>query len=177
MALLKPFWRNISFEVFKDLHNRPQKAQQLSDLLETNIDQLLILTQTELLPYLVLTKKRDILERVAAARNTNVQDVCVQPKANMASILTILFLHSADDIENEDMENSAMDLLCESVPEFQSTDLQTLIKQDPTLIAFNILKAAAVEEGSKKQRVSNLWLCPLARLMSRRSIESSRSML
>ncbi|KAK8195018.1 uncharacterized protein BKA78DRAFT_366770 [Phyllosticta capitalensis] len=157
MALLKPFWRNISFEVFKDLHNRPQKAQQLSDLLETNIDQLLILTQTELLPYLVLTKKRDILERVAAARNTNVQDVCVQPKANMASILTILFLHSADDIENEDMENSAMDLLCESVPEFQSTDLQTLIKQDPTLIAFNILKAAAVEEGSKKQRIHRVF--------------------
>ncbi|KAK7608921.1 hypothetical protein JOL62DRAFT_524081 [Phyllosticta paracitricarpa] len=155
--LLKPFWRNISFGVFKDLHSCPQKAQQLSDFLEMSIDQLLVLTQTDLLPYLVLTKRRDILERVAAARNTNVQDVCVQPKANMASILTILFLHAAEDMESEDIESSAMDLLCESVPEFHTTDLQTLIKQDPTLIAFNILKAAAIEEGPKKERIHEVF--------------------
>ncbi|KAK8184448.1 hypothetical protein BC567DRAFT_246964 [Phyllosticta citribraziliensis] len=157
LELLKPFWRNISFEVFKDLHSCPQKAQQLSDFLEMGIDELLILIQTDLLPYLVLTKRRDILERVAAARKTNVQDVCVQPKANMASILTILFLHAADDVGTEDIESSAMDLLCESVPEFQTTDLQTLIKQDPTLIAFNLLKASAIEEGPKKERIHEVF--------------------
>ncbi|KAK8173648.1 hypothetical protein IWX90DRAFT_148777 [Phyllosticta citrichinensis] len=157
LELLKPFWRNISFEVFKDLHSCPQKAQQLSDFLEMGIDKLLILIQTDLLPYLVLTKRRDILERVAAARKTNVQDVCVQPKANMASILTILFLHAADDVGTEDIESSAMDLLCESVPEFQTTDLQTLIKQDPTLIAFNLLKASAIEEAPKKERIHEVF--------------------
>ncbi|OJD39951.1 protein kinase rad3 [Diplodia corticola] len=168
--MLRPFWRNVGFEVFKDLCVRPQKAQSLSDLLETSVNQLLLLTQREVIPYLVLMKKKDVLKRVAAARQTTVQDVCLQPKENLAAILATLLIHPADDIET-----STSALLCESVPDFEKEDLSSLIKLSPTYIACDILKASAGEEGARKKEIHRAF-CTFAALSlcERRSGTSSR---
>lgn len=156
--MLRPFWRNIGFEVFKDLCVKPQKAQLLSDLIETSVNQLLVITQREVLPYVVLTKKKDVLKRIAMARNTTVQDVCLQPKENLAAILATLLMHPSDDIET-----STAALLCESVPDIDKEDLTTLIKTDPTDIACEILKASAGEEGARKKEVSRIGLINIAK--------------
>lgn len=146
--MLRPFWRELGFEVFKDLCVLPQKAQLLSDLLDTSVMQLLERTQREVLPYLVLDKKRDVLKRIAVARGTTVQDICLQPKENLTAILARLLMHPADDIET-----SATAILTDSVPEFAKEDLSSLVKTQPVLIACEILKAAASEESATKKQV------------------------
>ncbi|KAL0265042.1 serine/threonine-protein kinase M1 [Diplodia seriata] len=150
MEMLRPFWRNVGFEVFKDLCVRPQKAQLLSDLLETGVNQLLLLTQKDVLPYLVLMKKKDVLKRIAAARQTTVQDICLQPKENLAAILATLLIHPADDVET-----SAAALLCESVPGLGKKEFTELVKITPTYVACEILKASAGEEGARKKELCN----------------------
>ncbi|KAF2813925.1 protein kinase rad3 [Mytilinidion resinicola] len=148
--MLRPFWRSIGPTVIKDLQTRPQKAQQLSELLGMSVNQMLLMTQTETLPYLVLTKKKDVLQRIASARGTSIQDVCTQPRKNLAAILALLLRQQSPDVEK-----SAMDTLVEIAPAFQENDndLSSWIKLEPILVACELLKAAAEEDESKKPQV------------------------
>lgn len=138
--------------MFKDLCVLPQKAQLLSELHDTTVNHLIERTQKEILPYIVLDKKRDVLKRIAAARGTTVQDVCLQPKENLAAILARLLIHPADDIES-----SATAILTDSVPEFANEDLSSLVKIQPILIACEILVAAAMEESAAKKQVRIIY--------------------
>ncbi|KAF2086780.1 putative phosphatidylinositol 3 and 4-kinase [Saccharata proteae CBS 121410] len=149
--LLKPYWSSVAFEVVKDLIARPQKAQRLSDLLEISVNQLLLMTQVETLPYLVLTKKKDVLKRIASARGpkTTIQDVCMQPRRNLAAILSKLLLHPSANIEA-----TAVDILSEVAPAFADFDLSNLIQTEPVLIACEMLKAAVGQEEEKKKEAS-----------------------
>ena len=148
--LIRPFWRSIGIIVIKDLQTRPQKAQQLSELLELSVSQMLVITQTETLPYLVLTKKKETLQRIALARGTSVQDICMQPRKNLAAILALLLRQPSNNIEK-----TAMDILVEIAPEFQENgnDLSSWIKLEPVLVACELLKAAAEEDSTKKPQV------------------------
>ncbi|TKA57007.1 hypothetical protein B0A49_10588, partial [Cryomyces minteri] len=149
-VLLRPFWRSIGITVLKDLQTRPQKAQHLSDWLDMSVNQFLLLTQTETLPYLVLTKKGHVLQRIAAARgsDTAVLDLCMQPRTNLAAILALLFLQPSPDIER-----FALNTFCEVVPKLSESDLLGLIKLEATLVACEMLKAAGDEDSSRKPKV------------------------
>ncbi|KAH7045160.1 hypothetical protein B0J12DRAFT_669729 [Macrophomina phaseolina] len=166
--LFRPFWRELGFEVFKDLCVLPQKAQLLSELHDTTVNHLIERTQKEILPYIVLDKKRDVLKRIAAARGTTVQDVCLQPKENLAAILARLLIHPADDIES-----SATAILTDSVPEFAKEDLSSLVKIQPILIACEILVAAAMEESAAKKQIHQAFYT-FAALAERRTGASGR---
>lgn len=147
---MRPFWKDIGFEVFKDFCVRPQKAQQLADLVEMPVNQLLIHSQSAILPYLVLMKKKDVLNRLAKVRCTTVQNIFLQEPRILASTLAMLLMHPADNIEK-----SVTALLCESIPEFAKEELSGIVKMQPVLVASEILKAAAVEEGEgRKKEVS-----------------------
>ena len=151
IELLRPYWRSIGFAVIKDLHNKPQKAQHLSDLTEQSVPSLLLATQTEILPHLVLTKRKDIIQRIATARQTSIQDVLIQPRKNLASILALLICQPVADIEK-----STMDALLAIAPAFQENNrvLSDWVKLDPTLIACEILKSAADQHSSRREQVS-----------------------
>ncbi|KAF2178853.1 hypothetical protein K469DRAFT_598368 [Zopfia rhizophila CBS 207.26] len=147
---LRPFWRNIGFAVIKDLHNKPQKAQQLSDLLGMTVNQMLQMTQMETLPHLVLTKRKDILQRIATAQKTSVQDICTQPRKNLAGILALLLCQPVADVEK-----GAMDALVAVAPAFRenNNDLSSWVRLEPVLVACEVLKAAAEEHESKKPHI------------------------
>ncbi|KAF2473193.1 uncharacterized protein BDR25DRAFT_257421, partial [Lindgomyces ingoldianus] len=147
VELLRPFWRSIGFAVIKDLHNKPQKAQQLADLTEQSVNSMLLSTQTETLPYLVLTKRKDILQRIATARGTSVQEICTQPRRNLAAILALLLCQPVEDVER-----SAIEALVAIAPGFQDKnhDLSTWIKVEPVLVACEVLKSAADQPVSRK---------------------------
>ena len=151
--LLKPFSRSISISVVKDLLIRPQKAQQLADLLRVGVNQYLLTTETETLPYLVLAKRRDILERLAAAHGpeTTVQDICMQPRANLVATLSLLLLEPASDVET-----NVMHALCEVAPGFADYDLSSLLKLDSVLIMCEMLKAAGDANVARKPQVSKI---------------------
>ncbi|OCK82203.1 hypothetical protein K432DRAFT_473031 [Lepidopterella palustris CBS 459.81] len=156
LDLLRPFWRNIGITVIQDLQTRPQKAQQLCDLLGLSVNQLLVMTQTETVPYLVLTKKRGVLQRITTAcaiaerrPNMQIQDLCTQPR-NLAAILALLLYQSSGDVEK-----TAMDTLVEVAPAFQENgnDLSSWVKLEPVLVACELLKALAEQDITKKPQI------------------------
>ena len=73
-------------------------AEQLCDLLGMKVDGFLRLTEIHVLPYLVLTRKRDIICRIGASRNEGESafDVCSE-KNNLAAILAFLLSQESDN--------------------------------------------------------------------------------
>lgn len=151
--LLSPYWKVIGFSVIKDLVNKPQKAQQLADLTEQSVRQLLVQTQADTLPHLVLSKRRDIIEKIAHARKTSIAEVLTQPRANLARILALLLSQPVADVERH-----AMDTLAAVEPamrEGSNNKLEAWVALDITGIAIEILLLSADQEGSRKKSFYN----------------------
>ncbi|KAI4730691.1 hypothetical protein E4T49_01590 [Aureobasidium sp. EXF-10728] len=148
-TLLKPFYRSIAVAVIQDLTTKPQKAQQLSEFLGMSVSHFLLLTQRDTVPFLVLTKKKDILRRIASARSaeTSIQDICLQPPANLAAVISTLLYQPSSDVEG-----NATRCLAEIAPGFQNSDLGSLIRSDPVLIACEMLKTAGDEDDSNASK-------------------------
>ncbi|KAK5718407.1 serine/threonine-protein kinase M1 [Elasticomyces elasticus] len=137
--LFEPYWSTISVAIVQDLLTRPQKAQQICDLLGTDINNFLLTTQRFTVPNLVLTKRRDVLQRIAAARGTaNVSDLIVQPKINLAATMSLLLTQATNDPEEATLE------CLDSVGSiFRGQDLKNFIKIDAPMVAFEMLKRTA----------------------------------
>ena len=146
--MFSPFWRTIAITVVRDLQRRPQVAQQMSDLLAMSVTDFLRLTQYYTTPYLVLTKKCDILQRVAGACGRSIKDQCMDHN-NLAAILACILLQPL-----KDAEETIMGLLRSVSPEFDHVDCGELIKGEPMLTASELLKAASEEDDLKRSRVS-----------------------
>lgn len=146
--LLGPFWGTIALSVVQDLHTRPQKAQQFCDLLKTDVNHFLVITQRDTVPTMVLTKKRDILQRIAAARSCSIQELCLEPVANRAATLALLLAQPATDLEE-----AAVDCLAEVAPSFRGVDLSILIKPDPIAVACEMLKHSGDAPEQRKSRL------------------------
>ncbi|KAH8732219.1 hypothetical protein GQ44DRAFT_602205 [Phaeosphaeriaceae sp. PMI808] len=147
--LLQPYWRIIGFSVIRDIINKPQKAQLLADLTEQSVRQLLILTQAETLPHLVLTKRRDIIEKIAQARKASIGEVLTQPRRNLAKILALLLCQPVSDVESSAME--ALATIEPAIREGSNNKLGSLIAADITGVAIEILMLAADQDESKKK--------------------------
>lgn len=64
----------IAIPTVEDVVKRPQKAQNLVDLIGTSVDNYLCTTQIETLPYLVLKRRNDILQRIVQAREVELKE-------------------------------------------------------------------------------------------------------
>ena len=131
-----------------EIQRRPQIAQQLSDLLGMTVSEFLLFTQTYTIPYLVLTKKRDILQRVADSCNRSPKTLCME-HSNLAAILACILLQDSDN-----MENMIMVLFAAVSPEFSKIDYTELLKAEQPLTASELLKAAGEDDDSKRKKVS-----------------------
>jgi len=147
--LLRPYWRIIGITVVKDLQRRPQRAQQLSDLLGLSVNQLLVLTQAETLPYLVLWKRQDILQRIAGARgpDATIWSMCMQPR-NFTAIISLLLVQ-----QPANFEATVRETLGQFNREYKHEEIVEILKNDPISLACEVLKAAGDEEGTGKARV------------------------
>ena len=148
MRLLMPYWRTIAPHVVKDILRRPQVAQHLSDLLAMSVSEFLCLTQVYTVPFLVLTKRRDILQKIADACGYTIMQLCMDHN-NMAAILSCILLQPFEDMENviEALFNAAS-------PDFSQLDHIDIIRAEPILTASELLKAASEDNPSLKSRVS-----------------------
>ncbi|KAF2673965.1 hypothetical protein BT63DRAFT_422071 [Microthyrium microscopicum] len=137
--LFAPFWRNIAPSVVRDVLSCPQKAQQLSELLQLKggVDELLVLTQTETVPYMILTKRHDILARIVDARPdiSSIEALIMEPKRNLACVLSKLLL------EVDGSEPKAASLLQEAAPHLKGKFTE-LVQLEPNNTACEILKTA-----------------------------------
>lgn len=151
--LLRPYWKVIGFSVIKDIVNKPQKAQQLADLTEQSVRQLLVQTQSDTLPHLVLSKRRDIIEKIAQARKAAVVDVLTYPRVNLAKILALLLSQPVPDVERTAMETLAA--VEPAIRDGSNNRLESWVALDITGIAIEILLLAADQEGVRKKPFYN----------------------
>lgn len=124
-------------------------AEQLCELLGMKVDSFLRLTEVHVLPYLVLTRKRDIICRIGAGRTEGETpfDVCSE-KNNLAAILAFLLAQ-----ESNNPEVMIMSLLAEIDPAFKGRTLAELVRIEPILIACDLLKSLGAAGEQNKERV------------------------
>ncbi|KAL2019577.1 hypothetical protein VTK56DRAFT_9474 [Thermocarpiscus australiensis] len=145
--LFQPFWASLAFSVVKDLVSKPQTARMVADLLQMSVSELLIMLQKHALPWLVLTKKREVIQKIAEARGeTETWQPCLDP-ANLPSILALLLAQDAPDIAGH-----AMSLLTHVSSHFDRFELVELLRTDPHMIALELLKAGAEANEARKLR-------------------------
>lgn len=145
--------------------------QLLADLTEQTVRQLLLLTQAETLPHLVLTKRRDIIDKIAQARKASVGEVLTQPKRHLAKVLALLLCQAVPEVEK-----SAMDTLAAIEPairEGSNNRLETLITADITGVAIEILLLAADQDESNKKLVRSRPVLKYCNANHRSTIEDS----
>ncbi|KAL6169979.1 serine/threonine-protein kinase M1 [Exserohilum turcicum] len=155
MQLISPYWKVIGFSVIRDIINKPQKAQQLADLTEQSVRQLLVQTQSDTLPHLVLSKRRDIIEKIAQARKASVIDVLTYPRVNLAKILALLLSQPVADVERTAMETLAA--VEPAIRDGNNNRLESWVALDITGVAIEILMLAADQEGVRKKPFYNAF--------------------
>ncbi|GIK07921.1 serine/threonine-protein kinase M1 [Aspergillus viridinutans] len=168
-GLFRPFWRTLSITVVKNFQSRPHMAEQLCDLLGMNVDDLLRLTEVHILPYLVLTRKRDVITRVGAAYKDvkTPFDICSE-KNNLAAILAFLMSQPWSD-----PEGMIMSVLSDIDSAFGGRTLAELVRTEPILIACDLLKGLG-DSGSEKCARFHRALHLLAALVPRKSTATSK---
>lgn len=112
-------------------------AEQLCDLMGMKVDDFLRLTELYILPYLVLTQKRDIISKVGATYKDHKSpfDLCTE-KNNLAAILAFLLSQPSPN-----PEAMTMSVLAEVDTAFKSRSLAELVRTEPILIACDLLKS------------------------------------
>ncbi|KAL2181037.1 phosphatidyl inositol 3-kinase-like protein [Thermothelomyces heterothallicus CBS 202.75] len=146
--LFEPFWGNLAFSVVKDLVTKPQTAQLVADLMQISVSDLLRMLQKHALPWLVLTKKREVIQKIAEARgDKEIWETCMDAN-NLPSILSLLLIQDAPDIAAH-----TMSLLGHISPRVNSFELAELLRTDPLTIALELFKAAADASEARKARV------------------------
>lgn len=147
MQLFALYWRTIAPAVVIDLLKRPQVVQQLADVLAVTVADFLSITQTYTTPFLVLTKKREVLQRIADSSNRSPKQLCMD-HSNLAAILACILMQ-----ESEDIEGMIMALFANISPEFGKIHYTDLLKAEQPLTAAELLKAATDEDDVDKQKV------------------------
>ena len=147
MRLFAPYWRTIATAVVNDLMRRPQVVQQLADLLAVTVADFLVFTQAYTIPYLVLTKKRDILQRIADSAGRSTKQLCMD-HSNLAATLACILLQESDD-----MEGLIIALFSNISPEFAKIHYTDLLKAEQPLTAAELLKSAPDNDGTSKPKV------------------------
>ncbi|KAK4219053.1 hypothetical protein QBC37DRAFT_469608 [Rhypophila decipiens] len=146
--LFEPFWSSLAFSVIKDLVTSPQTTKTIAELLQISVPNLLRLLQKDALPWLVLTKKKDVVQKIAEARGeTETWAPCLEP-ANLPAILALLLIQEAPD-----MAKYAMSTLRNISSHFDSFELVELLGTDPLKIALELFKAGSEADEARKSRV------------------------
>ncbi|KAH6630423.1 phosphatidyl inositol 3-kinase-like protein [Chaetomium sp. MPI-SDFR-AT-0129] len=146
--LFHPFWANLAFHVVKDVVSKPQTAQFVADLMQISVPDLLLLLQKHALPWLILSKRRDVIQKITEARgDTETWETCIDA-ANLPSILVLLLVQDVPDVAAHTM--SLLEHVSPHVARFQ---LVELLRTDPLPIALELLKAAAGADETRRARV------------------------
>ncbi|KAH8885781.1 hypothetical protein GQ53DRAFT_797114 [Thozetella sp. PMI_491] len=145
--LFEPFWNNLALAAVKDLVSRPQTTRTIAELLQVNVSHLLKRLQHHALPYLVLNKKRDVIQKITEARG---EEHTFQPCLDLRNLPGILALLISR--ESHDVERDAMKLLHEISPHFDKFTFADLLKMEPIGTSVELLKAGGEADGPRKAR-------------------------
>ncbi|KAK4682269.1 serine/threonine-protein kinase M1 [Podospora pseudoanserina] len=147
-SLFRPFWPSLAFSVVKDLVSRPQTTQLVAELLQISVHNLLKMLQKHALPWLVLGKKREVIQKIAEARG---EKDCWQPCVDAENLPSILALLLVQDVPN--VESYAMELLQHTSAHLNKSPLVDLLRTGPMMIALELFKYAAAANDDRKPQV------------------------
>lgn len=146
--LLQPFWASLAFSIVKDLISKPHMARLVADLLQLSVRDLLLMLQKHALPWLVLTKKREVIQKIAEARGEGeIWQPCLDP-ANFPPILALLLVQEAPDIAT-----NTMSLLGHVSTHMEGFELVDLLRADPLTISLELFKAGGEASEMRRTRV------------------------
>lgn len=146
--LFAPFWTTLGFSAVKDLTSKPQTSEMVSKLLQISVPDLLRLVQIHALPWLILTKKREVIQKIAEARGEKeIWMPCVDGP-NLGAIFALLLVQ---DVPN--VEEYCMSLFRHVSPHFARFTLVELLASEPTLTALELFKACGDADEVRKPRV------------------------
>ncbi|KAM5446283.1 serine/threonine-protein kinase M1 [Microsporum audouinii] len=134
-ALFRPFWRTLSLLVIKNFQARPQMADQLCDLLGMEVNGFLRLTTIHTLPYLVLTRKKDIITRIAMTHGKKSVSELIKTRSNLASILALLLVQPLSS-----PETAIPSILQELTVKFNDPTLSKLVRSECVPITCELLR-------------------------------------
>lgn len=103
-----------------------------------------------------MTKRRDIVEKIAQARKASVAEVLTQPRNNLAKILALLLSQPVADVETSAMETLVA--IEPAIREGSNNKLEALVALDITGVAIEILMLAADQDERKKKPVGRVLL-------------------
>ncbi|KAI1307448.1 phosphatidylinositol 3 [Xylaria venustula] len=143
-------WGSLAYLAVRDITAQPKLTRLLAEMQDMTPEQLLFHTQTYALPYLVLNKKKDVIQRIAEVRNeTDLWQPCLD-NANLGRILALLLTQDTTDIQEY-----TMSLLRHISPHFDGFSLADLVQVEPLATTYNMLKAAADADESRKPQIRN----------------------
>ncbi|KAK0703579.1 hypothetical protein B0T26DRAFT_658923 [Lasiosphaeria miniovina] len=148
--LFQPFWASLAFSVAKDMVSKPQTTRMVAELLQTGVPDLLRHLQTHALPWLVLTKKRDVIQKIAEARGEEESWQPCLDNINLPSILALLLIQDAPNIAEHSMSS-----LRQISSHFDRFELVELLRTDPISIALELFKAGGDANEARKAQVRN----------------------
>lgn len=148
--LFEPFWKSLAYVTTKDMIRRPQRSRAVAELLQVSVNELLLLIQAHALPWLVLDKKKDIIQKVAEARQEKESWQPLMDSTNLAATLSLLLVQDTDDVEA-----FVKSRLTEISTHFHNLPLADLFQSEPVLIIVELLKTASDGDPSRKELVSN----------------------
>ncbi|RNJ56129.1 serine/threonine-protein kinase M1 [Verticillium nonalfalfae] len=127
---------------------RPQISRAIAELLQISVNQLLILIQRFALPWLVLLKKRDVVQKITEARREQDTYFCLMESSNNGPIMALLLIQDAPD-----PEEFIMSRLREFSSRFESSTIAEMMKSEAVAIILELLKAASDADEERKPRI------------------------
>lgn len=113
-----------------------------------NVSEFLVLTQVHTVPYFVLTKKHDILQKIAEACHQSIMGLCREHN-NLAAILSSLMIQATTDTET-----LVMSLLNAVSAEFENVDCTELLRSEPQATAAELLKLGV---DNDRDAMAKVW--------------------
>jgi serine/threonine-protein kinase ATR len=138
----------LAFFAVKDMVSRPQTTQTIAEMLNITVRELLLLVQTHALPWLVLTKKKEVIQKIAEARQEKETWEPVMDPANLGPIVALLLVQDVSNIE--DFAKSRFNDISSH---FQSQSLAELVLSESPSVALELLKAAADSGDEQTMKV------------------------
>ncbi|KAK4192472.1 protein kinase rad3 [Podospora australis] len=167
--LFQPFWSNLAFSVVKDLAANPQTTARVAELLKMSVQELLRVVQKHALPWLVLSRRRNVIQKIAEARGDTETWQPLMDTTNAPSILARLLAQDVPDVAEH-----AMSLLRHVSEHFSETSLVELLRTEPHPIALELLKAGAVAVDDDRRSQTRKALSTLATLLLNESKDKKK---
>jgi serine/threonine-protein kinase ATR len=146
--LFEPFWRNLAFLATKDMASRPHTTRSIADMLHITVRELLLLIQSHALPWLVLMKQTDVIQKIAEARGESETWQPIMDPANIGPILALLFVQDVPDTES-----FVKSRLIDVSSHFRPLSLTDLVLSQSSAVALELLKAAGDAGDERKVQV------------------------